>query len=55
MNCPVIGKYYFCICDGNYYDTDEMFEDCDTAIEAAMRGETVAVLDGTLAYVGSLN
>ena len=51
----VIGKYYFCICDVGGYDTDEMFEDCDEAIEAAMEGKTVAVFDSTLAYVGCLN
>lgn len=55
----VFGKYFFCIMHQDekgvwYYDHDEDFNDYDMAIEAAMKGEHVAVFDGTCAYLGEI-
>ena len=48
-------KYVYSVINGNAYDTDEVFDDAQLAIELSLKGYEVAILDAlSLEYYGSI-
>ena len=49
-------KYVYTVIEDNMYDIEETFDDPVYAIELAMRGDEVAVLDAlSLDFIGYIN
>lgn len=48
-------KYVYSVINDNAYDTDDVFDDAQLAIELSLKGHEVAVLDAlSLEYYGSI-
>ena len=48
-------KYVYSVINDNAYDTDDVFDDAQLAIELSLKGYDVAILDAlSLEYYGSI-